>query len=66
MESIRFHLIDLIHSTHLLYGLSAKATRHHLTMHLIRLRRMESIRLHLTVSDAIDRQVDLYFRNRAI
>ena len=34
--------------------------------HLIRLSRIESIRLHLTVSDAIDRQVDLYFRNRAI
>ena len=32
MESIRLHLIDLIHSTHLLYDLSAQATRHHLTI----------------------------------
>ena len=32
MESTRLHLIDLIHSTHLLYDLSAQATRHHLTI----------------------------------
>ena len=30
MESTRLHLIDLIHSTHLI--LSAQATRHHLTI----------------------------------
>ena len=51
MESIRLHLIDLIHSTHLLYSLSADslsadATRHHLTI-LPGLVEWSSIRLHL-------------------
>ena len=46
MESIRLHLIDLIHSTHLLYSLSADATRCHLTI-LPRLVEWSSIRLHL-------------------
>ena len=27
---------------------------------------MESIRLHLTVCETIDKQLDLYFKNRAI
>ena len=46
MESIRLHLIDLIHSTHLLYSLSADATRHNLTI-LPGLVQWSLIRLHL-------------------
>ena len=47
MESIRLHLIDLIHSTHLLYSLWSISSNKNPFDHLTRLSRMESIRLHL-------------------